>query len=79
MFGLYTSSSCWGVVEESQENTEIMTRHETHGRFLLLHKGDTGGTQLQKQRTKNYCSWSPSYIALNSGGKMKICEKHQTF
>jgi len=37
-----------GVVEELQENTEIMRRHEAHGRFWLLRKGNTEEKQTLK-------------------------------
>ena len=49
------------AVEESQENTEIVRRHQLHGRFRLLRKVNAGETQTQTQCASNHCSWSPSY------------------
>jgi len=49
------------AIKESQENTEILRRHEAHGRVSLLRKRSTDETYTQKQRTSNYFSWSPSY------------------
>jgi len=37
-----------GVIEESQENTEIMRRHEAHGRSWLLSKDITEEKQTPR-------------------------------
>jgi len=52
-----------GVIEESQQNTEIIRRqrHEAHGRFLLPFRDNADETRTPKQRTRNYFSWSPSH------------------
>jgi len=41
------------VIEESQNNTDIMTRHEAHGKHSLLGKRNTDDTRTSKQLTKN--------------------------
>jgi len=61
-----------GVLEESQENTEILRRHQAHGRFWLLRKDHTGETPTISAFGHHHTG------AFNYGEKMKICEKHQT-
>jgi len=41
------------VLEEPQENTEILRRHEAHGRLWLLREGNTDEKRTPKQRN-NY-------------------------
>jgi len=48
-----------GVIEETQENTEIMRLQEAHGIICLLR--NTEEKQTPKQHTSNYCNWSPSH------------------
>ena len=62
------------VIEESQENTEIMRRHEAHGRFWLLRKSrPTDETHSPKQRTNNYFRWSlTERSARNNWGKISM-------
>jgi len=45
------------VTEESQENTELLRRHEAHGRFWLLRKGNNDETYTPKLPTNNYSLW----------------------
>jgi len=56
-----------GVMEESQENTEIMRRHETYGMFWLLREGSTEEKQTPRQPTRNCSNRSPSYRSVNGG------------
>jgi len=67
------------IIEKSQENAQIITRHEAYRRFSLLRK-----TMLKKNRHQDNAGATTvighRYTrALNSGGKMKICKKLQTF
>jgi len=52
-----------GVIAESQENTEIMRRHEAHRRLCLLNN-NTEEKTTSRQRTSNYCNWSPLYTSV---------------
>jgi len=51
----------------------------TAQRFSLLRTGNAEEKQTPRQRTSKYFNWSPSYKSVKYGGKMKICEKYQTF
>jgi len=65
------------VTEESQENTEIMRRHEAHGRFLLLCK-DTYWWNVGLYRNNAPTTTAGSHChtgSLKNGGKIKICTR----
>ena len=70
-----------GMIQNSQKNTEIKRCHETYERFWLLPEGNTAEKQTPDNAPENTCTEICHHHtgALNSGGKIKICEKHQTF
>jgi len=55
-----------GLIEELQEKAKIMRRHEAHRRFRLLRLSNAEEKKMQtpRQRTNNYCNWSPSYKSI---------------
>jgi len=48
------------MIGKSQENTDIMRRHEACARCWLLRKGNTE-EKTNTETTSNYSNWSPSY------------------
>jgi len=71
-----------GVVEESRDNIrylEMMRCHKANGRFWLLRKGYTHEKKHLKNAPATTAIGHRHAGAVNSGGTMKICKKHQTF
>jgi len=68
-----------GIIKELPAKAKITRRHEAHRRFNCCVQA-----KLEKNRHQGIAPATTAVghrhpRALNNGGKMKICNKHQTF